>query len=957
MTSNPQGSLASIPKWLRWIALWVLCGYVALMFIVVAHANVRNFFDEDASTKNPFSWKTAPWRSATLDKSHPRRDFMTTVEIRQDHTQVVATVIHQLTLKPNDRLLNQFRASPDGFILKKALSSIVGTVITWVEGPEVEADGWTLTISQKSPDSNALITARGHLSCALARCHPITVQVEIGPPSWGEVDAYKLDDRGYTPERTTRRAKVLLENWPVQRVSGASASAQHVNTVSLLLGSRAADITGIMTGADSKRVIERWYDGPGQPGDPRNISRRASLVTVFALSLSVLTVALSILNAVHHPPSLQRTFPDQGQPWFAIGVLMPCITTLLLMLAGLSIPHLFFLFLLSVLIAGVPFLVLRHSARPAGSGRGRRWFSVDFLIPSIIWVALLASIPGYGYYYGHLDSRLSVLCAVLVPSLAAWLLWLYAPIPAVGRAWAYRASVAVYACLSIFCFALDVWTSSGFKISPYLLPLIVGLTAYFYLRLRRRSSGIPHVWANAAVVSATIMATWRAYEYDAGIYYTVFDAPSGLMAALSGTLWLPALILMLVTDSPTFRRSRRRLVAAAGVCVVLYLPVVDPHGGYGRYWDLGPESLHFGYALVSTDAAACVAILAATLLLRHRGQDSQSGPDRRMIPVVASVLVLAGEPIVVSSAAPFRYLAVVALAIAISFTVLLAPKRRMQNLDELLINSNTHLMRVQDFAERELMSRAQQRLARDAGATIAGNEGSVEDFRTKWRAMNTPVSGASSASDPFSHERRALGSNAGLSPWALGRMAAVSAFVLSLPMILYDLWAVRGWFVSLTLVQILDLLRHSLRWVGYGFVYGHFYPMIPGRAPMAKAARLLAAIAAPEVLLVLFPQSTGAGNLGIAVLLRLGESVAFCMLLGLWWERKIAVTAQLPWAAIRNLRSVTALGAPAAAVTVAAVTTLATALAGAATVALLHSPTAQEPDQSGSPTPSVSESR
>jgi hypothetical protein len=109
----------------------------------------------------------------------------------------------------------------------------------------------------------------------------------------------------------------------------------------------------------------------------------------------------------------------------------------------------------------------------------------------------------------------------------------------------------------------------------------------------------------------------------------------------------------------------------------------------------------------------------------------------------------------------------------------------------------------------------------------------------------------------------------------------------------------------------------------------------------------------PETLLVLIPQATGSADVGLAVLLRLGETVTFGMFLGLWWERRIAVAGQVPWAAVRNLRSATALGAPATAVVVAVATTVATALAGAATVALLHSPSEQAPSaRETSPAPS-----
>lgn len=453
--------------------------------------------------------------------------------------------------------------------------------------------------------------------------------------------------------------------------------------------------------------------------------------------------------------------------------------------------------------------------------------------------------------------------------------------------------------------------------------------------------------------------------------YAPYDAPRAAFAALpAGLLWLAPLVLAGVG---LFRSETLRWCWAcvgAVAAALLYLPVPWLASGYPRWaevrlgasgdawptWDLFPgATFHeedgtprslLAYGVIGATIAATAALGAAVVLLHRRGQRAAALGDRRVPPVALAVLVFLMEPIVVVFTAPTWYFVLLAALTTVTFGTLLLPARRTRDLAALTVDRRTHARRLSRFARQQLLHRAKEAVSRTAAGQIAAGDLTVDGFDERWHSLGgyRPLR---RAGDAGADEQRALGTDCGYRPWHNGLSGTYAALVLSLPMVLYDVSVLRSWLPSLATVQILDLVRHALRWAAYGFVYGYFYPLLPGRAPLGKAAALMGAVALPEVLLVFFPQAAGDGRVAVALLLRIGEVTAFGLLLGLWWERRTAVAARLPWAAVRNLRSLAALGAPSAAVAVAVATAAATVLAGAATAGLLRTPTGQEP----APTP------
>jgi len=91
-----------------------------------------------------------------------------------------------------------------------------------------------------------------------------------------------------------------------------------------------------------------------------------------------------------------------------------------------------------------------------------------------------------------------------------------------------------------------------------------------------------------------------------------------------------------------------------------------------------------------------------------------------------------------------------------------------------------------------------------------------------------------------------------------------------------------------------------------------------------------------------------------AVGIRAGQLFVLFIVLGLWYEWRLASVARVPWGRLRDFRSLRELTAPALAVLIAIATAIATGFAGAAVSALLQRPADESP--LGPAPPSVSPS-
>jgi hypothetical protein len=150
----------------------------------------------------------------------------------------------------------------------------------------------------------------------------------------------------------------------------------------------------------------------------------------------------------------------------------------------------------------------------------------------------------------------------------------------------------------------------------------------------------------------------------------------------------------------------------------------------------------------------------------------------------------------------------------------------------------------------------------------------------------------------------------------------------------------------------LELALFESRWIAYGFVFGYLYPFVRGSTPTTKAAALLAAMLAPE-LVDLIPRFPTTGLDALAVVALVGQLVMYAIGMGLLWEHRLVRKAGVAWARIRDLRTFRAVGTPFTAVVVTIATTAATAIVGAAMTRYMEPKTGLERPPSDSATQSA----
>ncbi|GAA1569952.1 hypothetical protein GCM10009827_109690 [Dactylosporangium maewongense] len=198
----------------------------------------------------------------------------------------------------------------------------------------------------------------------------------------------------------------------------------------------------------------------------------------------------------------------------------------------------------------------------------------------------------------------------------------------------------------------------------------------------------------------------------------------------------------------------------------------------------------------------------------------------------------------------------------------------------------------------------------------------------------------------------ALCTGGGATPWRNAVRAVSYATPVAALLVGYELFALAApdsgaaAMRERTVADLVELFAHMARWFVYALLFGFLYPLLRGDGPVTKAAAFVVALLGVE-LLPIFDLSGRSGaessvltpasgrEVLLALLIRLGQLVMFFGVLSLLWERWLARAAGYSWDRVRNVRSARALVAPVGTVVIAGLTTAATALAGAAVVALL----------------------
>ncbi|MER6425507.1 hypothetical protein [Streptomyces sp. NPDC001137] len=137
-------------------------------------------------------------------------------------------------------------------------------------------------------------------------------------------------------------------------------------------------------------------------------------------------------------------------------------------------------------------------------------------------------------------------------------------------------------------------------------------------------------------------------------------------------------------------------------------------------------------------------------------------------------------------------------------------------------------------------------------------------------------------------QQAAFGSFVSRRPWSRAKSCALAGGLIGLPWTILDLVGSAdlhpgGPYPLLTAVG--TLLPALLRWAGYGFLFGYFYPLLRGSTGLAKALWLSAAAVGPTLLdLLLTPASVPVWTRMVVSVLQLAT---FAMTLGLWSDQQV----------------------------------------------------------------------
>ncbi|MEV4545500.1 hypothetical protein [Micromonospora echinaurantiaca] len=462
----------------------------------------------------------------------------------------------------------------------------------------------------------------------------------------------------------------------------------------------------------------------------------------------------------------------------------------------------------------------------------------------------------------------------------------------------------------------------------------------------------------AVVLLVAMGSALREDDVDvASVYHLSIAVSLGLLCAfLADPAWWP--------DRPAWFGTRRRvLLYVAGA--VSFLPILAlASDGYGSL-ERPVVAAAFGGLTTATALLGVALVVVAAAALRRRGDRAEALDDIVVWGLaLASLTVLAVER---NDLIQFNALAVAALLA--SWWLLLPRRRGPAAVARAAVRPTAHTALVKAEMRRRLMELAAHDVYRSARALLRDGTVGIREYERRQHRIDQAASarGRTVAGLPVSD---ALATAGGRPPVAGAAAAVGYATPLVVLIAGYEVWALLtaepGVFLESAVWEVVVVVIHLLRWFAYAAVYGYFYPLIRGRTPVAKAGALVLLVLPAELLTVLSSVSphgdwagetsiiTTAGELFLALAIRAGQVVVFCVVLGLAWERRLAALAGYRWDRLRNIRSIRALATPAGTVLVAVATALGTAVASTAVAALLTSGSpAPAPQSTPSPSPGV----
>ncbi|MEV4714471.1 hypothetical protein [Micromonospora sp. NPDC049374] len=498
----------------------------------------------------------------------------------------------------------------------------------------------------------------------------------------------------------------------------------------------------------------------------------------------------------------------------------------------------------------------------------------------------------------------------------------------------------------------DLWIKpSPTELLGYLLLVVAAavLAAVYRRRLALQGAGVGLSAASLLAISPVLTETYLAVG---SVSFLAMTLTLGLVCVYI------AEALALAPRLPQYAETTRRMLYVTGA--LLFLPVLQLAASpYSVELVLEGE---FGGLTVALAMLGVALVTVTVVLARQRGRHAEGVGD-----VVIWTLALASTLVVVVDLGHLVQFSALAAGSFLLLWWLLVPRRRLTNGITLArVSPFTHTALVKAEMRRRLMELSAHDVYRSARALLRDGSISTREYYRRQQRIDDAAAarGRVIAGVPVSD---ALATAGGRPPWD-GALAAmlyatpmfvlIVGYELGLPSVPYVLIFNPPWQVAL-------ILAHILRWIAYAAIFGYFYSLIRGQTPVAKAMVLVLLILPAELLSVLSmiePAGesaagrgiTTAGELLLALGIRTGQALVFCTVLGLAWERRMAMLAGYRWDRLRNIRSLRALATPAGTVIVAIATALGTALASTAVAALLTTGPSASPAPQSTPNPSQS---
>jgi hypothetical protein len=476
--------------------------------------------------------------------------------------------------------------------------------------------------------------------------------------------------------------------------------------------------------------------------------------------------------------------------------------------------------------------------------------------------------------------------------------------------------------------------------------------------LAGRSAVLPGAAVALAVMAVTlgipkIDSLWGVSS--ASLQYPALDT-IGRMAV--GVVWLVMLAIPLVLRHALRRAAWWTAAALLAGALLLVAPIrliTDPGSVYAA-----DATLSVVWQNMATQAlilANQVLLVTLTVLLIRLGNHRASLHDRGVVLVAITLVVcLAADP------EPFSWNDSAAVAALAAGLIWLTPARNVVT----QVSAAAHALLIRAELRRRLIRTVAADVYRGARSRLTDRSDTLEGYDQFQVRLDEAVSTGRTLVEGVP-VGRAFTTDAGQTPLA----NALAAFAFTAPMsallVGYEIVAISQQHTrpieDLNLLNLAALAVHLLRWPAYSAFFGFCYPLLRGGGPLHKAINLAAIVLANELLPILSNASTrsigvafidtsaSAKQIAIAALIRTGQVLLFFVILGLLWERRLAMLADVGWNRLRDLRRATTLAAPVGTLLLAIATALGTALAGAAAAALISRPSTVPPV---SPHPGVS---